>query len=367
VRPKAIRLVVVPVLAAFAAVNLVFIALALTSPSFLLIRVAYDTDTLLFPALFALGALGLTLTRSGRRYPRAIAVLLVASVACFGARLYATHLEPRRLMVREATVPVAGLHAPVRLLHFSDIQSGAVGAWEERIVAKIREIDPDLIILTGDLLHPLPPVNLATELPKIRELLEGLHPPLGKFMVAGDTDSWVHRGSTEVASLHYLSGSDTVIEAPGGRIRLLGLTLRESAEPDRARRRVARWMAAGETETRPAARSGGPESDVTIVAGHRPDFALGLGDLPVDLALAGHTHGGQVRIPFYGPLITLSQVPRDWARGFRRIDGPWLNVSAGLGNEHTAGLPALRVFCPPEMTLITLHPAGLAVNAPVVR
>ena len=64
----------------------------------------------------------------------------------------------------------------------------------------------------------------------------------------------------------------------------------------------------------------------------------------------------QIRLPLFGPLITLSRVPRDWARGFRVIhDRIHLNVSAGLGSEHAANLPAIRVYCPPELTVIDVN------------
>jgi hypothetical protein len=91
---------------------------------------------------------------------------------------------------------------------------------------------------------------------------------------------------------------------------------------------------------------------------------MGISDVPVDLCLAGHTHGGQIRIPLVGPIVTLSYVPRSWARGFREVGATRLNVSAGIGCEHAAELPSMRLFCPPEMTLIELRPAPTPVPNP---
>ena len=76
----------------------------------------------------------------------------------------------------------------------------------------------------------------------------------------------------------------------------------------------------------------------------------------VDLCLAGHTHGGQVRIPGYGPIVTLSGLPRHMARGLNDWGKTRIHVSAGIGSEHIAGLPPIRIFCPPEMTLIVIVP-----------
>ena len=97
-------------------------------------------------------------------------------------------------------------------------------------------------------------------------------------------------------------------------------------------------------------------NDFRILFGHSPNFALGVAESPIDLCLAGHTHGGQVNVPFYGPLVTYSEVPREWARGFRRIGIPYLNVSAGAGSNRRHGLPPIRFNCPTEMTLIELVP-----------
>jgi predicted MPP superfamily phosphohydrolase len=97
-------------------------------------------------------------------------------------------------------------------------------------------------------------------------------------------------------------------------------------------------------------------NDFRILLGHAPDYVLGLSEASIDLCLAGHTHGGQVVLPFFGPLVIDSAVPKDWAQGFRRVGIPYLNVSAGAGSNRRHGLPPLRFNCPTEMTLIELVP-----------
>lgn len=106
------------------------------------------------------------------------------------------------------------------------------------------------------------------------------------------------------------------------------------------------------TDTRVA-----PQEQFHIVLGHRPDFALG--DIHADLLIAGHTHGGQVQLPFIGPLTTRTDVPRDWAVGVTDIgDGRTLVVSRGTGLErHHA--PRLRFMCRPEIVVIDLHPESV--------
>ena len=92
----------------------------------------------------------------------------------------------------------------------------------------------------------------------------------------------------------------------------------------------------------------------TIILGHNPNFSLKRPK--ADLYLAGHTHGGQVQLPFIGPLITLSDVPKEQAHGRSDLpDGTTLIVSRGIGMERYDA-PRLRFFCPPEIVVIDLIP-----------
>ena len=95
-----------------------------------------------------------------------------------------------------------------------------------------------------------------------------------------------------------------------------------------------------------------------IVMGHHPTYAEQVGDLPVDLCLAGHTHGGQIRVPLYGPLFINCSAPKKWSQGTHRVGDTVLDVSAGIGCTHGDALPSIRFRCPPEMTVIDLVPAG---------
>ena len=73
----------------------------------------------------------------------------------------------------------------------------------------------------------------------------------------------------------------------------------------------------------------------------------------IDLHLAGHTHGGQIVVPGFGPPLTLSKLPREYARGLNRWKEHWINVTSGIGMEgHHA--PRIRFQCPPEVVLISL-------------
>jgi len=308
----------------------------------------YNFNTIAVPIVA--GVAGLAGLASWRRLAerrslrRATLACLAAALALPALRAYATHVEPHRLQLRHASLASAKIARPLRILHISDIQSAAVGPYEQAAFATMRQLKPDLIVFTGDLLQPLAPATRASELPKMEELLDSLAAPLGKFAVLGDVDNADLIPAYERCGFRLLDGAAASVQAGGFVIDLLGVTLDESRNRDSARPRIERFLAAA------------PPGRLRLVLGHGPDYVLAVPDLPIDLCLAGHTHGGQIRIPFLGPILTLSRVPRAWARGLHRAGATWLHVSAGIGCEHIAGLPNIRFACPPEMTLLELTP-----------
>ena len=93
-----------------------------------------------------------------------------------------------------------------------------------------------------------------------------------------------------------------------------------------------------------------PAGEATVLMAHEPDYADHVAKYPVDLQLSGHTHGGQVRFPFMRPLY-LPDLARKYIWGLYQIGDLTLYTNPGLG---TVELP-IRLNCPPEITLITLH------------
>ncbi len=258
---------------------------------------------------------------------------------------YMTTVEPHRMEIREVEMRSSNVSRPLTILHLSDLQSGGVGPYEERVFETIRRIQPDLVIHSGDWLQPIPPKTFSSEFPKLRQLLRRVEAPLGFFGVYGDTDGeWYGIANSELEPLEMMGVQPYLIEWEGGVIALRGLGLFQSRYAEMSRQPVREWM---ETV---------PDGAFTLLVGHAPDFILTTRDLPIELALAGHTHGGQIRFPFLGPLVIDSEVPLELSRGFHEVGEVPLNVSAGLGETHTAGLPSIRLFCPSEMTVIRVLP-----------
>ncbi len=94
-----------------------------------------------------------------------------------------------------------------------------------------------------------------------------------------------------------------------------------------------------------------PTGSIRIVAGHNPNFSRGRTN--ADLLIAGHVQGGQVRLPLIGPLMTNSDVPRDWMVGKTELDGGVLYVSRGIGMLRGPA-PRIRILTRPELTVIDL-------------
>lgn len=287
------------------------------------------------PLLILCGVLRL---RSPSRFPGIL--LIMTGFLTGGTYLYARYVEPYRLQVRHYSITTELVKHPVKILVLSDLQTDHVGDFERKVFDTMDEIRADLILLTGDFIQLYDPPGYAKEVKKLQSLFRGMahEPPLGIFAVEGHTDrSYKSLMNTGIPILN-----DEVHRIPGERIQLIGLTPRSSGMP------------LGE-ETLQQARD---FDGMTIVFAHTPDFAQSLLDGSVEdplLCVAGHTHGGQVVIPGFGPPVTFSRLPRKYAGGFHPIGNGWLMVSRGVGMERHAA-PRVRFFCPPELVVIEIKP-----------
>jgi predicted MPP superfamily phosphohydrolase len=278
------------------------------------------------------------------------AVFATSALALLGTYVFAYHVEPYRLQVERHELRVAGSSPgdtawSVRILHVSDIQADRVGDYERGVIRRAAELAPDLVVLTGDYVQErMLPTGRQTAR-ELSELLraEGPRPPLGIFAVKGDTDDFGIEPLFERAGVRWLSDETVTLALPGGHaLALIGLDRGTSwgAHPDRLRRLIGQ----------------APTTATRIVFGHSPDYLLRLpDDQRVDLALAGHTHGGQVAIPLFGPPLTLSRVPRRIAAGgLGEHRGVPVHVSRGVGLERGSA-PQIRFLCPPEISVLTLR------------
>jgi predicted MPP superfamily phosphohydrolase len=277
----------------------------------------------------------------------AVALSAVAGLAIAPLAAYASFVEPYRLVVERAEVPAPQLAAgqTVTVAVLADLQFNRVTAHEHTAVDLALAADPDLIVLPGDLFQGARD-QFNAELPQIRELLSRLHAHGGVYIVAGNVDVPERiRRAVAGTSIRFLENEIAEIEVDGVRMAVAGLT---------------------DDFTTPAARAcldrltvHARDRAFALLLSHRPDTVLSLNtDHAVDLLVSGHTHGGQVALPWFGPPITLSQAPRRvCAGGLHRVGGQRIYVSRGVGCER-GHAPRIRFNCPPEVSVLTLRSPG---------
>ncbi len=284
---------------------------------------------------------------------------LVASGAALGAAGLAYALtEARSFRLQEHRLPIRPGAPRVTVLHLSDIHLKERDRAKTRWLASLPErlgITPDLVFATGDLIED------PTGIDPLVDALGRLEATWGRWYVLGSHD-YLH--STFPGFLKYFTGNrDVTRTRPADTPRL------EHALAAAGWRPLTNTSEVVDTAAGRIRLSGVDDPyihrDDTRHLGRRPDdvLAIGLMHAPevvseyvlrgYDLVLAGHTHGGQVRVPLAGAVVTNSALPAALAAGPRRVGSSWLHVSPGLAQGKFV---PLRFNCPPEATLLTLEP-----------
>jgi predicted MPP superfamily phosphohydrolase len=266
--------------------------------------------------------------------PRLAAVFAAGLVLIEAIAFDGFWIEPHWLDVSRIQIVSDKLSRPLKIALLADLQTDEIGEYERSVIEQVTEERPDLILLAGDYIQEGNNDRRQALLFEWRELLKlsGFSARLGAYAVRGnvDGDDWVDgfRGTnvTVVSRSQSFTAGEALVTC---------LSMRDSFST---------------SLTVPA------DERFQIVLGHCPNFALG--DVPADLLVAGHCHGGQVCLPGIGPVITHSRVPRSWASGLTRLaGGSTLVVSRGVGMERGAA-PRLRFLCRPELVFIELLPSG---------
>jgi hypothetical protein len=271
--------------------------------------------------------------RGQSKHIAAAHLVLATIIMAIGVEAFV--IEPHWLDVTRMSIHSPKISDPVRVVIVADIQADRTGAYEERVIATALKQDPDVLLFAGDYIHiPWNSDGYSQEIENLNVILKGfdLELSLGTYAIAGNVDRseiW----SRAFDDLPVVVIRDTVSYDLGS-VYLTGLAFNDSFKTQISV----------------------PQKDkFHIVLGHSPNFSLG--DVKADLLLAGHTHGGQVQLPFVGPILTLSAVPRVWASGVTEISpGKTLVVSRGVGLERMDA-PRMRFLCRPEIVVIDLVPA----------
>jgi predicted MPP superfamily phosphohydrolase len=272
----------------------------------------------------------------------AFLIWLVLSLVLATVEVDALYIEPFHLTETELQLPGPAFAAgrPLRIVQLSDLHIEGITQREREMIARVDALAPDLIVLTGDYVH-LDRLNSPGALKDTRSILSELHAPLGVFAVQGTVDR--ENVLAEIfAGLPVTLLRNEVYRVPlaQGNLYLLGLDFSTGKHNPEI---LTRLMASL------------PSDAYTILLYHTPDLIREAADAGIDLYLAGHTHGGQIRLPFYGALVTFSKYGKQYEMGLYHVESTYLYVTRGIGMEGL-GLPRVRFLCPPEIVVIELSP-----------
>jgi len=277
------------------------------------------------------------------RRPPVMARLVKLPIGWVVERLAAPFVrwDRARLATPEVAVRIRGLPPEFdgyRIALVADLHHGPVvpAAWLERVADRAAAHEPDLVVLGGDFV-----CHARSDLDGLERVLARFRAPDGVVAVLGNHDHWV--GADAVAATIERAGVTLLVN----RHRMLrrgSAALAVAGVDDFAHGAIRLDEALG----------GVPPEVPRVLVSHNPDLIEYLPTgLRVDLMLSGHTHNGQLHLPFVGPLTVPSQFGGRYLHGLKRVGESWLYVSAGVG---TAAIP-IRWGNPPELPVIRLEGA----------
>src|SRR5216683_3751558 len=247
------------------------------------------------------------------------------------------------IQVSEVELPVRDLPTGLRGLVACQISDFHVDRDEdlERLALAVETINqqhPDLVFLTGDYFSG--PDTMNRYLGAFRDALKNLKPKSGVIAILGNHDHW--SSADRISEALRRAGAD-VLANESRRLTLRNENLVVVGIDDLWSRRAEPARAFADVKS----------TDCTIVLAHNPDTALYARHLKPGVMLSGHTHGGVVRIPFYGsPLKSILRIGKQFYSGLNRYEDFYIYTNRGLGTFWLR----IRINCPPEVSRFTLTP-----------
>ena len=263
--------------------------------------------------------------------------------------IYGFWIEPQRLTVtfQKLASPKLTSTRPLRLLHLGDLHIERITAREKRLNQLVKDLKPDLILFSGDILN-LSYLHDPASWEAARQVISEWRAPLGTFLVSGSPAvdlPEIMPDLTRDFPVRWLQKDRLSLEFDRQQIDLIGLTCTHRPALDGPQLEAL-------VPTPPGAFS--------ILLYHSPDLAPIAARLGIDLQLSGHTHGGQIRLPWLGAIFTGSLYGRAFQSGRMKLNELTLYITRGIGLEGAAA-PRVRFLCPPEIILWEIsasNPAG---------
>jgi uncharacterized protein len=273
----------------------------------------------------------------------ALSINLIIQISLLVAMLHSSLAAPFKIRFREVEVDYGKRESNdqnIKFLLVSDLHLEKWGVREDQVLAIASDYEPDLILFPGDFTN-LSFVGDPVAENEMARFLESLNKiaPLYASRGTPEVDApWWTRSIFSKAGLELLEDDRTVIMVKNHKFCLVGVSF------DRDEERI------GQAIDRLCARN---EDFITILLLHSPDLIHRAAKAGVDLYVAGHTHGGQIRFPLIGPLYTASRHGKRFAWGTHQVGCTTLVVSQGIGLEG-GGAPRMRFLSPPEVVGIKI-------------
>ena len=317
----------------------------------------FDLLICLFLVITALPAVILLYSRTKRKHSWEYAhktITLVISIILLTSTLilvYGSFIEPRLLITKRYEIDLAKINQPITIVFIADFQVGKYKqtAWVEKVVKRILILKPDLVLIGGDQVD-----NESLNLKELSYLepLEKLAKQIPTYAIPGNHEYGVscfwgiatkcaHSGdinfetkqALENLNIKYLSNDLEKITLQEQSFYLFG---------------GDSYWAQKLNYTNLDKRQ---EDLATLALIHNPLATYQATKKDIDLILSGHTHGGQVRLPFLGPVARVdSLIPAQWYQGLQQYEDTQLLVTSGVGETGTRA----RLFNPPEIILLTI-------------
>ena len=261
-----------------------------------------------------------------------IHMIVIIGIIC---ALYGYFIEPYNLQINTVHIETDKLkNTSFCIVQISDLHCDKKARLEPLLADFINPLKPDIIIFTGDA------VNSPDGLELFHKTMAGLQASIGKFAIKGNWEA-VHLPNLDYytgTGLDLLEQDTRFLEKEGETICIAGLGYLKGPHS---------WPVISKLKA----------DCFTVFLFHTPDFVVWLKGKPIDLYLCGHTHGGQIDMPFFGSLIN-PQIGGKYVQGLNTYEGITLYTNRGIGM--TGYGPPIRFLSRPEITVFEIVPETIS-------
>ncbi len=258
-------------------------------------------------------------------------ILLIAWIVVF----YGSFIEPKRLVVSEQVVSVSEQdEISLRAVVVADLHVGPYKRtrWAQHVVDRVMSLDPEIIFIPGDFIFS------GSDEIQYLDPLKDLSAPHGVFAVTGNHDYTKNADRKVIAKLEELG--ITVLQNESKKINVAGTEIYIAGINDL-------WNGANVYN----ALRDFSDTDNIILLSHNPDVVMFTASKRADLVISGHTHGGQIRLPFIGPVPNLpTELGRAYDQGLFNYEEIQLFITSGVAETGARA----RLFNPPEINMLTI-------------